>query len=75
MTTAKWTLIKEHGKIYAFLLQDLMKRGVCRWSYPIQKHTAWRFLHLLLLSGRNLAIRLLPLLIRRDIHTQIYIYI
>jgi hypothetical protein len=30
MATAKWTSIKERSRIYAILLQDLMKRGVCR---------------------------------------------
>jgi hypothetical protein len=30
MTTAKWTSIQERSKIHAILLQDLMKRGVCR---------------------------------------------
>jgi hypothetical protein len=30
MTTAKWTLIQERSKMYAILLQDLMKRIVSR---------------------------------------------
>ncbi len=30
MTTAKWTSIQECSKIYAIVLQGLMKRGVCR---------------------------------------------
>jgi hypothetical protein len=30
MTTAKSTSIQERSRIYAILLQDLMKRGVCR---------------------------------------------
>jgi hypothetical protein len=29
MTTAKWTSLQERRRIYAILLQDLMKRGVC----------------------------------------------
>jgi hypothetical protein len=72
MTTAKWTSIKEHRRSYR--APRFNEKGVF-WSNPIQKHTAWRFLHLLLTSGRNLGIRLLPLLIRRDINRQIYIYL
>jgi hypothetical protein len=30
MTTAKWTSIQERSRIHAIVLQDLMKRGVCR---------------------------------------------
>jgi len=30
MTTAKWTSIQERSRIYAILLQDVTKRGVCR---------------------------------------------
>jgi hypothetical protein len=30
MTTAKSTLIQERSRIHAILMQDLMKRGVCR---------------------------------------------
>jgi hypothetical protein len=30
MTIAKWTSIHGHSRIYVILLQDLMKRGVCR---------------------------------------------
>jgi hypothetical protein len=30
MTTAKSPSIQEGSRIYAILLQDLMKRGVCR---------------------------------------------
>jgi hypothetical protein len=30
MTPAKWTSIQEQSTIHAILLQDLMKRGVCR---------------------------------------------
>jgi hypothetical protein len=30
MTAAKSTSIPECSRIYAFVLQDLMKRGVCR---------------------------------------------
>jgi hypothetical protein len=30
MTTAKWTWIRERSRIYAIVVQDSMKRGVCR---------------------------------------------
>jgi hypothetical protein len=30
MTTAKCTWIQERSRIYAIVVQDLMKRGVCR---------------------------------------------
>jgi hypothetical protein len=30
MTTAKWPPIQGRSRIYAMMLQDLMKRGVCR---------------------------------------------
>jgi hypothetical protein len=30
MTTAKWVSIQEHSRVYTILLQDIMKRGVCR---------------------------------------------
>jgi hypothetical protein len=30
MTTAKWTSIQESNRTYAIMLQDLMKRSVCK---------------------------------------------
>jgi hypothetical protein len=30
MSTAKWTSLQERSTIYAILLHNLMKRGICR---------------------------------------------
>jgi hypothetical protein len=30
MTIAKWTSVQERSRNYAILLEDLMRRGVCR---------------------------------------------
>jgi hypothetical protein len=37
MTTAKWTSIQDRSRIYAILLQDSMKRGVCRCGVEKKK--------------------------------------
>jgi hypothetical protein len=36
MTTAKWTSIQDRSRIDGILLQDSMKRGVCRCGVEIK---------------------------------------